>query len=172
MGCKLNELGFCTSCPLRKCSHGDRCPTWKTQGRCNFAHRLGGSYSPPHVSACFQDQPKDISTQTKLTICTYNIKWDSDILQLEALLQEKKPDVICLQEVRGQRELMRLLEHLKRTKSDYAFAGRSSHGHCAVLSILPLKEVKRGGFFKLKKSHPVVSRLSEIIFPLMKSLSQ
>ena len=151
MGCKLNELGFCTSCPLRKCSHGDRCPTWKTQGRCNFAHRLGGSFSPPHVSACFQDQPKDISTQTKLTICTYNIKWDSDILQLEALLQEKKPDVICLQEVRGQRELMRLLEHLKRTKSDYAFAGRSSHGHCAVLSILPLKEVKRGWFLQIEE---------------------
>ena len=109
MGCKLNELGFCTACPIQKCTYGERCK-WKRQGTCNFAHKVDGSYSPPHASCCFQDKTKNILIGTKLTICTYNIKWDSDILKLEAFLREKKPDVICLQEVQSQKELMRLLE--------------------------------------------------------------
>ena len=121
------------------------------QGSCKFAHLVSGSFSPPHVSCCFQDGPKDTSMQTKLTICTYNIKWDSDILKLDDFLQEKKPDVICLQEVKGEKELMVLLEYLKRTKSKFAFAGRSSMSHCAVLSTLPLREVKQD-YFLVKHS--------------------
>ena len=141
---------------------------WNKQGTCNLAHLISGSFSPPHSSCCFQDEPKDTLMQTKLTICTYNIKWDSDILKLEDFLQEKKPDVICLQEVKGEKELMMLLEYLKKTKSKFAFAGRSSKSHCAVLSILPMREVKK--IILLSDNHPFIFRLSGIISPWTKSL--
>ena len=86
----------------------------------------------------------DQALTDKLTICTLNIKMGSDRDELKAFLQETnfKDSIVCLQEFRDDRDLMELLDHLKDTKSMFAYCARSSHSHCAVLSTLPLQEVK------------------------------
>ena len=68
----------------------------------------------------------------------------SDREELKAFLQEmnSKDSIVCLQEFNDNRDLMDLLDHLKETKFMFSYCGRSSHSHCAVLSTLPLKEVK------------------------------
>ena len=80
----------------------------------------------------------------ELAICTLNIKMGSDREELKAFLQEMKfkASIVCLQELRDDRDLMELLDHLKEAKSKFTYCARSSHSHCAVLSTLPLQEVK------------------------------
>ena len=150
MACQINNLGFCTGCP-DKCPFGDECRKLK-EG--STAHSRNAHSSRPHGNCRFQDQTetKDEVEQTnfdqaltdKLTICTLNIKMGSDRDELKAFLQETnfKDSIVCLQELRDDRDLMELLEHLKDTKSMFAYCARSSHSHCAVLSTLPLQEVK------------------------------
>ena len=146
MACQINNLGFFTGCP-DKCPFGDECR--KLKKGCSKAHS-----SDAHGNCRFQEQTetKDEVEQTnfdqaltdKLTICTLNIKMGSDREKLKAFLQETnfKDSIVCLQEFRDDRDLMELLEHLKDTKSMFAYCARSSHSHCAILSTLPLQEVK------------------------------
>ena len=79
----------------------------------------------------------------KLSICTLNIGLTSDRSKLKAFLQRMSCDVdiVCLQELRDDKDLMELLDDLKETKSKFTFCARSSHSHCAILSTLPLQEV-------------------------------
>ena len=147
MACQINNLGFCTGCP-DKCPYGDVC-RFLQKGYCWNVHS-----SQPHGSCRFQDQNKDNLEEEetnfdqaladKLTICTLNIKMGSNREELKAFLQEMncKDIIVCLQELLDDRDLMDLLDHLKETKFMFSYCGRSSHSHCAVLSTLPLKEVK------------------------------
>ena len=109
--------------------------------------------TPPtsHSNCRFQEQTENTVDQTnfdqlltdKLTICTLNIKMYSDRGKLKEFLQDlsQEDSIVCLQEFSDNRDLMELLDHLRETKSKLTYCGRSSHGHCAVLSTLPLQEV-------------------------------
>ena len=159
MSCKINDLGFCTGCPER-CYKGEECPWWPN---CKYVHYRedGREWGAPHDNCCFQILSEHEMEKTKeeeveeLTICTLNIKRQPDrdkqkerqlsrskLREFLQYLSQKYTDIIvCLQEFTNNRDLMELLDDLKEIKSRFAFCGRSSHSHCAVLSTLFLQEV-------------------------------
>ena len=155
MECQINGLGFCIGCP-EKFYYGENC---KYNRKCKYVHTTPQKgWAPTHDNCRFQEQNKNNVEQTdfdkvltdKLTICTLNIKKDSDrdfvrdFDKLKEFFQKMsyEDSIVCLQEFRNDQDLMKLLEHLKETKSKFAYCARSSHGHCAVLSTLPLQEVE------------------------------
>ena len=160
MACKINDLGFCTGCP-EKCYKGEEC-RWGLN--CKYVHNRtdGKEWGAPHDNCCFQilsehemEKTKEEEVEEELIICTLNIKRQPDRSKQEErqlsrsklreflqYLSQKYTDIIvCLQEFTNNRDLMELLDDLKEVKSRFAFCGRSSHSHCAVLSTLPLQEV-------------------------------
>ena len=148
MECRINNLGFCTGCP-EKCFSGESCQ----KANCKYVHATPAKgWGVIHDNCRFQEQNESSVDETnfdqvlkdKLTICTLNIKMHSDRGKLKGFLQDlsQEDSIVCLQEFSDNRDLMELLDHLRETQSKFAFCGRSSHSHCAVLSTLPLQEVE------------------------------
>ena len=150
MECRINSLGFCEGRP-EKCLHGENCPV---KDKCKYVYTTPEKgWGAPHDNCRFQEQNWNGVDQTnsdkvltdKLTICTLNINNKvPDRSKLEEFLEDlsHKDSIVCLQEFRNDKDLMKLKDHLMEKRSKFTFCGRSSHGHCAVLSTLPLQEVE------------------------------
>ena len=163
--CQINSLGFCIGCPV-KCSKGEKCWFFNRWGSCKFAHATPAKgWGAPHENCRFQQQDQsetsvnfDQVLTDKLSICTLNIGLTSDRSKLTAFLQRMRcgVDIVCLQELLNDKDLMELLDDLKKTK--FTFCVRSSHSHCAILSTLPLQEVSNENPLLSSHLHPQMVR--------------